>query len=376
MFMLMDELRKHGVQPIVLCPDGAAADYFKSKELDVRTCPDLPRLLSRFGAPLKRFRLLSFVVTLPGFLRIKRFRRLLKEIDPDLVHFNERSLIFAAKAAKLMGYPVVMHARSVACQEVNWAQRICESYIRNYVDTLVCIDQSVRQSLPDVPNATVVYNPLDQSQLFTDQNLWRTNDRKTLIFLNNLMIPKGIMDLLEAVRLLKHRNDFQLLICGGNTRPPSFFKTFRGRVAKMLGVVKDVEQQARQFVTHHGLEEHVTMKGFVNDLKPIIQNAYANIYPGHFNEVSRNVFESGIAGVPTIVSLRTNAADIVINDYNSLIIAEKNPALLAETIAHLLDSPELRDRLGENARNQFRQQFSKEKCATDVFAIYKKILNS
>jgi glycosyltransferase involved in cell wall biosynthesis len=373
---MIDELRTYGVQPIVLCPDGAAFDYFKSKGLDVRTCPELPRLLSRFGAPLKRFRLLSFIVTLPGFLRIEKYRRLLKEIDPDLVHFNERSMIFAAKATRQSGYPVVMHARSVACQEVGWAQRMCESYIRKHVDTLICIDQSVRQSLPGVSNATVVHNPLDQSQLYTDENLWRTNDRKTLIFLNNLMIPKGIMDLLEAVRLLKHRNDFQLLICGGNTRPPSFFKTFRGRVAKMLGVVKDVEQQARQFIAHHGLEQHVVMKGFVNDLKPIIQNAFANIYPGHFNEVSRNVFESGIAGVPTIVSLRTNTEDIVIDEFNSLIIEEKNPKLLADTIARLLDSPELRDRLGDNARNQFRQQFSKERCAAAVYAIYEKILNS
>lgn len=371
----MEALKNLGVTPIVACPPGQVFDFYRRRNLEVHEGVSLPYLFSGSGAPLKGSRLIPFALTLPDFARLRSFRRMVSEIKPDLVHLNERSMIFAARQVHRLGIPVVMHARNVACQEVGWAQNMCEAYIEKYVDRLIAIDESVRRSLPRVTKSTVVYNPLESIDKIKPSHI-DPSQPKTLLFLSNLMDVKGIWDLLEAVRMLKHRTDFNLLIVGGNSRPAEFFQSVKGRIAKRLGVVKEVDKLVMEFLTKHGLQDRVTLKGFVNDIGSLIERTYVNIFPSHLNGPSRSVFEAGIAGVPTILALRTKVEDVVKDGINGLIVPEKNPTALAEAIARLLDSPELRDQLGQAAKEQFKIQFAKENSAANVLAIYQEILSS
>jgi glycosyltransferase involved in cell wall biosynthesis len=371
----MEALKPLGVTPIVACPPGQVFDFYRQRNLEVHVAVSLPYLFSGSGAPLKGTRLIPFGLSLPDFFHQRAFRRMISEIKPDLVHLNERSMIFAAKQVHQLGIPVVMHARNVACQEVSWAQNMCESYIEKYVDRLIAIDESVQRSLPRVTKSTVVYNPLESIDQIKASHIDPTKP-KTLLFLSNLMDVKGIWDLLEAVRLLKHRTDFHLLIVGGNSRPPEFFQSLKGRIAKRLGVVKEVDKLVLEFLEKHGLQDRITVKGFVNDIGSLIEHTYVNIFPSHLNGPSRSVFEAGVAGVPTILALRTRVEDIVKDGINGLIVPEKNPAALAEAIAQLLDSPQLRDQLGQAAKEQFKLQFAKENSAARVLAIYQEILSS
>ena len=373
---LMEGLTAHGVKPIVACPPGQVFDFFRQRNLEVHAEVPLPYLFSGSGAPLKGMRLIPFAVSLRDFFNVRAFRRQLKEINPDIVHLNERSMIFAAKQARHLGFPVVMHARNVACQQVHWAQSMCENYINKYVDRLIAIDLSVRQSLPLVRKATVVYNPIHSDAAMQTAPPSPTNSIKNLLFLANLMDVKGIWDLLEAIRMLKSRNDFRLLLLGGNSRPPAFFQSLKGRVAKGLGIVKEVDKQVLTYIKEQGLENRVHLKGFVENIDTIIRDSYVNLFPSHLNGPSRSVFEAGIAGVPTILALRTKVEDVVQDGVNGLIVEERNPRALAAAIARLLDNPKLRDQLGRNAQQQFRVQFSRTKSAADVFQIYQEILSS
>jgi glycosyltransferase involved in cell wall biosynthesis len=371
---LIEGLKELDVTPVVACPPGQVFDFYRQQKLDVREGIALPYLFSGSGTPLRGLRLIPFGLSLLDFRNLSRFRSMVSEIQPDLVHLNERNMIFSAKQIHRLGIPVVMHARNVACQEVRWAQKMCESYVEKYVDRLIAIDESVQRSLPNVSRCSVVYNPLNCVDSFKPRPSANRNQPKTLLFLSNLMDVKGVWDLLEAVKILKHRDDFHLLIVGGNSRPAEFFQTVKGKIAKMLGIVKEVDKQVLAFVAQHGLESKVTLKGFVNDIGGLIEGAYINVFPSHLNGPSRSVYETGLAGVPSVLALKTLVEDVVKDGVNGLIVPEKSPAHLATAIARLLDSSEERDRLGSNAQQQYRTQFSKEKSAADVLAIYQSVL--
>jgi len=55
-------------------------------------------------------------------------------------------------------------------------------------------------------------------------------------------------------------------IAGGNSRPREFYRTCRGRLASLLGLVSDVECAARERIVRERLEGRVLMLGHVDDI--------------------------------------------------------------------------------------------------------------
>ena len=65
-------------------------------------------------------------------------------------------------------------------------------------------------------------------------------------------------------------------------------------------------------------------------------------------------------GLPVIASRVGGIPEIVLDGVTGLLVEPNDPQALSEAMAKLLDDPELRKRMGENARKHVVQNFSLE----------------
>jgi glycosyltransferase involved in cell wall biosynthesis len=366
------------VAPTVVCPPGPAAAALQSDGVPVRPIPGVSMLLSIAGIPLRGRRLLELARTI-WFMRYGPvLRRAIEEIRPDVVHLNERGMLHAARIAHTAGVPVVMHARSVADRETHWIRRLTTKLLCRHVDRVLAIDHSVRYSLREVPHVEVVYNPLPQAEVPVSPSELRRGPGSnptpvTFTYLTGLLPVKGIWDLLAAARLLRHRADIRFLIAGTNSRPESFHRSLGGRVAHLLGFAPDVERAVRERLARERVGDTVMLLGQLERTDGLLADTDVLVFPSHLNGPGRSVFEAGARGIPAIVAMRDRIEDVVVDGETGLIVPEKDPERLAESIARLADDRELRLRLGHGARARYQSQFEPGAIAAQVLESYRAV---
>jgi glycosyltransferase involved in cell wall biosynthesis len=367
------------VAPTVICPPGPAAAAFREDGVPVLTIPGVSMLLSIAGIPLRGRRLLELARTV-WFMRYGSvLRRAIEEVRPDLVHLNERGMLHAARLAGSSGVPVVMHARSVADRETAWIRRLSTKLLCRYVDRVLAIDQSVRHSLREVPHVEVVYNPLSHADAAVRTPRIPAAEsgraRVTFTYLTGLLGVKGIWDLVAAARLLRHRSeDVRFLIAGANSRPEAFHRSLAGRMAHLLGFAPDVEGALRDQLARDRLDHMVMLLGQVERTEELLAQTDVLVFPSHLNGPGRSVFEAGARGIPAIVAMRDRIEDVVVDGETGLVVPEKAPKRLAESIERLADDPGLRLRLGQEARTRYQSQFDPESSARRVLDIYRQVV--
>lgn len=384
LLFLIQSLPKGRVEPHLLCPPGYAVDAFRRAGVRVHHVPGVSAFLSIRGVPLRGWRLLSLIRTLWFLRHGSRIRRILQHVQPDVVHLNERGLFQAAALARRAGIPVVMHARSVADRETWWTWNLSTWLTQRYVDVVIAISESVRRSLREIDRCTVIYNPLDDG--VTKRSPEDTKPSRAaaktcsgpeairVAYVGNLLGYKGISELLEAARMLRRRRDIVFEIAGGNSWPKEFYRSPLGRFLQLVGVVRDVEQEAHDFIVREGLRETVKTLGHVGHVNTVLGRADILVFPSHLNAAGRSVYEAGALGIPAIVAMADKVEDIVVDGVTGLIIEEQDPRALAEAIQRLVDDGILRTRLGANAREKYSRQFDPVRIGQQVLDVYQSML--
>lgn len=384
MLTLINAFPAGAVEGCVACPAGSIARHLASIGIRVAPIGGVSMLLSSHGVPMRGARSLDLIRVLWNLVYLPEFRRRLREFRPDIVHLNERGMLGAAIVAKRMGYPVVMHARSVADFEVGWARRLSLAVINRWVDRVVAIDASVERSLKGVARVSVVYNPLELDPDSTPLADFHSEPPGAarpvnLTFLAGLLPFKGIWELMRAAMLLKERGcgGFKLRVAGGNARPPEFYRSLKGRVVSRLGFAPDVETPLVEFIRQNELGGEVELLGFVKDLSGLLAaQTDILVFPSHLNGTGRSVFEAGMYGIPSVVALHDKVEDIVEDGVTGLICREKDAVSLADALEVMIRDGGLRKRMGLAARAKYAAQFSPAKSAADVLALYKGVLAS
>lgn len=324
------------------------------------------------GVPLRGWRLLELGCTLWSMRYGRWIRSAIQELRPDIVHLNERGMLQAARIAREEGVPVVLHARSVADRRQNWVRRLTIGAIRRDVARVVAIDQSVRASLDELPNVEVIYNPLHDNALSDSAPGISSGEAVRVTYLTGLQVFKGIGDLLEAARLLRHRSDIVFQIAGSNSRPSAFHRSLRGRILHQFGFALDIEAAARRWIATHRMEATVRMLGRVEP-SVILSATDLLVFPSHLDGPGRSVFEAGARGIPAIMSLRHRIEDVVVDGETGLIVPERDPRSLAQAILRLADDADLRRRLGRNAMIRYRRQFAPGPIAEQMLQLYRSL---
>jgi glycosyltransferase involved in cell wall biosynthesis len=175
----------------------------------------------------------------------------------------------------------------------------------------------------------------------------------TVGFAGRLLTDKGIRALVGAHRLLRQRgNDVRLLIAGAPdpANPAS---------------VSLAEAQA------WGQEAGITWLGHVDDISTLWRNAHIAALPSHREGLPKSLLEAAAFGRPMVATDAVGCREIVIADRTGLLVPIEDPEALAEAIARLAASPELRARYGAAARELVVTQMSARAIGEATLQLYR-----
>lgn len=208
----------------------------------------------------------------------------------------------------------------------------------------------------DMSRIHVIHNGVSVPAIDTIPTAHSDAAEVTVMYHGRLAAEKGIDTLINALALVK-RPGLRAVIAG--TGRPEYLATLR-RLAAVAGV-DDIIQWA----------------GHVDDTIPLISRADIGVTPSRAREsFGLATAEYMACGKPVIATTAGAQREFIDNGVNGLLIPPDNPAVLADAITRLCDSPALRRQLGAAARETVIDRLSFSRFYDAIMAVYNSLTNS
>lgn len=178
---------------------------------------------------------------------------------------------------------------------------------------------------------------------------------RVVLAIGRLSREKGHVDLVNALGRLRRARpdiDFRVLVVGEGPE----------------------RERVERAAADEGITERVVFVGQVADVRPYYAAADVLALPSH-SEGSPNVLlETMAAGVPAVAASVGGVPEIATHEQTALLVAPRDTAAMAESLARVLTDSRLADELAANAAALVAESYSPEAYARSLFAIYRELL--
>lgn len=377
--LLISNLDRTRFEVHVFCPGGPAARLFAESGATVHTGP-VAIFAHSWDRPYKGSRWLILLRELAASLPHERsFRRLLARQRFDIVHLNDSPLLPAARLAHGRA-KVVCHLRgALAYDGADLRSSAVRRLLERWADAAIAIDEDVAASFRLRIPVTVVPNAVaprpGPGRAEAKQALGLPPGRLAVGFVGFIRREKGWPEFVRAARIVADAEpDVQFVVLGGGIRPPTYFRTMRGRVYRRLRLLADEETAMRGLVRELGLEGSFSFLPFSAETGTAYRAVDVMTFPNQGVGLGRPVLEAAAYGDPVVASGSPAGADILIPGKTGILVHPGSAEALAEAILTLVREPELRDRLGHAAAEHARLHFDPRRNALLVEALYAELL--
>lgn len=239
-------------------------------------------------------------------------------------------------------------------------------------DQFMCIGRDIeREALAaGVPRGRVHYMPhgvdverfrpaTDHERMTIRQAEGWPIDRPLVLFVGRLSIEKGVLDLIEAWRLVDDPR--ALLVLVGPDMPSHPW---------------DAGASVRTFVNTHGLQDRIRVYGPSHGTARLHRAADLFVQPSHFEAFGISVVEAMASAVPVVAANVGGLRDFLVDGVNALLHEPRSARSIAEAIGRALADRALRARLAEAGLQTARDQFD-ERMLLDRYAqLIKSVIES
>lgn len=298
-----------------------------------------------------------------GVSKLKAFGKLLesirkevREFKPDLVYVtpNARGGAFykdfvVVQMLKSFGCKVVVHYhnKGVSTRQDKWLDNLLYKIFFNNIKVIL-LGKSLYQDVKKYVKWENVYicpNGISVEKEKEKSPRAEENAVPRLLFLSNLIESKGVIVLLDALKIMKEKGySFVCDFVGGET----------------------AEIDAKRFeeeVTKRELNNTAIYQGrkYGEDKIKVYQQADISLLPTYEDCFPLVLLEAMEQGLPCVTTNEGAISDIIDDGVNGLIAERKNARSLAEKIEILLNDNELRIRMGEQGNAKFYREFTLDK---------------
>jgi glycosyltransferase involved in cell wall biosynthesis len=356
----VDRFRAEGVETRVI----AGAGHFSHTELEWYGGTDLWRL------PVQAARF---------WPTVRRLRRELRALAPDLVHLNSSTLAAAAVAARRESIPVVWHVREplahgyLGLRRAWLARRISRDAAR-----VIALSPFDAARLGPSARVCIVPNFVDFAEF--DRRLDAAAARRDLglapgarvvTMLGGVSRAKGTLELVRAAALVRRTMPDAVFLVAGRGPAPRTRSPLRALARRALRV----DAYDRQVRAAAGpLGGSVRFIGHRADVPLVLAASDVLAFPSTVPHFARPVIEAGAMARPVVASRLGGPLELVEDGVTGLLVPPGDPAALAAAIAPLLDDPERAARLGEAGYRRARADFDAGANARRTFAVYEELL--
>lgn len=303
------------------------------------------------------------------FLLLWRIFRSVKKFHPDLVYItpNARGVAFykdfvVVMLLKKMGCKVVAHYhnKGIAFRQ----NRVLDNFLYQRFFRCLKVILLSERLYPDVQKYVKMENvficPNGIPRRNEEGRVDEHDGIPRLLFLSNLLIEKGVIVLLDALKILKDKGcDFVCDIIGGET-------------AEMDAERLNQELHARN------IQDVVSFVGkrYGKEKDVYLEKADIFVFPTFYkNECFPLVLlEAMQYGLPIVTTDEGGIVDIVKDGENGLISEKNNPEDLAEKISLLLSDKFLRTRMGQDGYDKYKANFTVDVFEKRMTVIFRSLL--
>lgn len=349
------EARDRGAVVLVACgTPGELMRRLEEASVPVTLIPGLARDI-RLGSDLRAF--------LGLMALIKRER-------PSVIHANSsKAGLIAGLAGRLRGVRhIVFTAHGWAWNELRpvWQKRALK--VLHFLTVLashkvIAVSNAIKSDASWMPlvqgRFTVIHLgvsplalvPRSEARLFIEHTAATTLPLTALWVgaLAELHRTKGLDVLIRAFSLISAEYPEAILVLIGEGED-------RGRLTALAHMLK--------------IESRVHFMGQIKDAARILPALDVFAFPSYSEALGYAAIEAGQASLPVVASNVGGIPEIITNDSDGYLVPPGDPALLAQKIAELLKSQELRARFGTALHTRILTDFSKEVMLEKTFALY------
>ncbi|MCA9733616.1 glycosyltransferase family 4 protein [candidate division KSB1 bacterium] len=290
--------------------------------------------------------------------------------------------------AKAFGCKVVGHYhggnfhRFFEAQSPRW-QQLIRSVLRK-IDTIIVLGKNLRpmfQQIDPSLNLAVLYNGLPPAQFVFAEKRNEDKDVK-LFFMGHLTFAKGFYDLVAAYKKLRTKYPFLRLHIAGTPHG----QEHAGQIASFLSGKNKTFYLDNLEMVHREIDEMVLspdkfgamnhgVLDFAGKLE-VFAKADVVILPSYTEGFSMSMLEAMFMGKPVVVSNVGALPEVVHDGENGFVIEPGDVEALQDRLARLIESPELRCKIGQTNAMAARERFSIERMADDLNCIFKKTVSN
>lgn len=309
--------------------------------------------------PLREFRLIIWLI------------RFLKRERVDLIHcFTLKCAVYGSLAARLVRVPArinLIAGMGYVFTSTDFRAKALRPLVR-------CL---IRSALTGSNSRLILLNA-DDAHLFIRDRLaahtilrlipgagvdctrfvpgLRAHSRPLRVLLpGRLLWDKGIAEFVEAARQIHAKNtNVQFLIAGGPDP---------GNPASIP------ESILRQWMDD-GLIEWL---GHVDDMPATLMCVDIVVLPSYREGLPTCLTEAASCGLPLVATDVPGCRDVVLDGVNGYLVPVRNASALADAILRLVESPELRQRLGRASRIRALSEFDQNIVLDRTMAVYREL---
>ena len=284
-----------------------------------------------------------------GYLRKHRFH---------IVHFNTpRPLLAGGLAASRSTL-----TRALVCsRRVNFPLRTRFSRFKFnlFMDRVITVSASIRDTLihdgvrPSL--VEVIYEGMDLQSIDAMPRApsWVADDRPVIGIVAHLSSEKGHSTLIKAVSLLLRFYPRLILSVVGEGP----LRTKLEKLAKTLGASRSV-----------------LFLGFREDADSVMKSFDIFCLPSLSEGLSSAILAAMSNRLPVVATSVGGIPELVTDRETGILVPPRDPEQLALALRELLDSPDLRKRMGESGRRRVEEHFTLEKKIRNFERLYLELL--
>ena len=281
-------------------------------------------------------------------------RRLIKQFRPAVIHTNGLvSSFYVLPLAKWLRIPVVNGSIRNAFSRRDNRWRL-ERTLLSLSDIRVANSLAGLQSrgLSAASGRDyVVYNGMDLERVRAYETKPRLSSRSVVGMVAEFNSNKDYATFISAaLRLLRVRSDVEFVTVGDG-------ETHTATLRLVPAACNDIKFLGRR-----------------KDIEGIVSTFSIGVLTTFGEGISNSIMEYMAFGKPVVATDAGGCREIVINGQTGVLVPPRDPIALADTIAHLLDRPELASRMGRAGLKRIESHFSLETMTDATVRLYEQAI--
>lgn len=363
---MVTRLSIRGFEPLVVLPEeGILTEKLREKGISFRVMPlaVIDRRIFKSAGFAKFWR--NFIPS------IVALRRIIKEERVALVHSNTSIVLSGAVAAKLAGVPHVWHIREIFESRFGFFGFFLKRFNVVFSDRVICISQAVQKGFGGhASRAELVYDGIDlavwNSEERSEQPLEKFGvapGESVVVMVGRINRWKGQDVFIRSAGLVAEKFPRTKFLIAGDYR-----KEYAGVAEELFRVVEDCR-----------LKGKVVFTGYLDraEVRNVMASADIVVHASKQAEPFGTVVTEAMAlGRPVVATAAGGPVETVKNGITGILVPPSDFRAMAAAIISLLQSPELRKRMGEAARQRIAHFFNINDTVDKIERIYTQTIGS